>query len=158
MLDVWSLDHHVTLLTYTLWKKIIRNGDSHVTMVFRHEAWNMLRQLAQVDSLPWCIFGDFNDLLYAKDSKHPHPQNLLDGFRLAIDDCRLTELEVVDGDFTWKKSKGSTNWVREKLDRAFASSGWSQKFPLCKLSVTHTISSDHDPILLDLYDTTVSRK
>lgn len=33
----------------------------------RHEAWEMLRQLACVDSLPWCIFGDFNDMLFASD-------------------------------------------------------------------------------------------
>lgn len=25
------------------------------------EAWDFLRYLAQIDSLPWCIFGDFND-------------------------------------------------------------------------------------------------
>lgn len=24
------------------------------------------------------------------------------------------------GDFSWEKSKGTNNWVRERLDRAFA--------------------------------------
>ncbi|XP_074322706.1 uncharacterized protein LOC141659680 [Apium graveolens] len=124
------------------------------------EAWNMLRQLAQVDSIPWCIFGNFNDLLFAKDKsgKHPHPQNLLDGFQATTEDCNLTELELKGGEFTWEKSKGSTNWVRERLDRAFATNDWWQKFPLCKISVTHTIYSDHDPIILDLFDTSCSRK
>lgn len=44
----------------------------------------------------------------------------MDGFRLAIEDCGLTEVDLVGGEFTWEKSKGSPNWVRERLDRAFA--------------------------------------
>lgn len=126
----------------------------------RHEAWEMLRQLARVDPLPWCIFGDFNDMLFASDKsgKHPHPQNLLDGFRSVIEDCELTEVELTGGEFTWEKSKGTPNWVRERLDRAFAENNWWQKFPLCKLTVTHTIYSDHDPIILELLDMSYSRK
>lgn len=57
----------------------------------RQEAWDFLRSLSQAASTPWCIFGDFNDLLYTSDKwgKHPHPQALFDSFRAAIDDCRL---------------------------------------------------------------------
>lgn len=58
----------------------------------------------------------------------------------------------------WEKSKGRLNWVREKLDRAFASSSWLHKFPLCKLTVIHTTVSDHDPILLESCNVVVSRK
>lgn len=32
------------------------------------------------------------------------------------------------------------------------------RFPLCKLSVHHVVSSDHDPIFLDLVSTSFSRK
>lgn len=71
---------------------------------------------------PWCIFGDFNDMLntYDKQGKHPHPPSLLEGFRSAIEDCNLKELKLTNGAFTWEKSKGSQAWVRECLDRAFA--------------------------------------
>lgn len=56
-----------------------------------------------------------------KNGNHPYPQSLLDGFRTAVEDCRLTELDLTGGEFTWKKGKGSTYWVRERLDRAIAS-------------------------------------
>lgn len=82
----------------------------------------------------------------------------MDGFRLAIEECGLTEIDLVCGEFTWKKkSKGTPNWIRERLDRAFANDSWWRKFPLCKLSVTHTITSDHDPIVLEAVCVTHSR-
>ncbi|XP_074355732.1 uncharacterized protein LOC141695384 [Apium graveolens] len=48
---------------------------------------------------------------------HPHSQSLLEGFRLAIEDCELVEMDLMGGEFTWGKSKGKSNWVREKLDK-----------------------------------------
>ncbi|XP_074323028.1 uncharacterized protein LOC141659976 [Apium graveolens] len=62
------------------------------------------------------------------------------------------------GEFTWEKSKGSPNWVRERLDRAFANSEWWQKFPLYKLTVAHVIKSDHDPIIMEPICINHSRK
>ena len=48
----------------------------------RHESWDFLRSLALVSQLPWCVFGDLNDLLYASDKNGhiPHPQSLMNGF------------------------------------------------------------------------------
>lgn len=89
----------------------------------RQESWNLLWHLATTSKLPWCVIEDFNGLLYASDKvgKHPHPQALMDDFRAAIEDCNLNELELDSGQFTWEKSIGSSDWVREHLDRAFAS-------------------------------------
>lgn len=70
----------------------------------------------------------------------------------------MTELDLTGGEFTWEKSKETTYWVKEKLDRAFENSDWWSKFPLNKLSVTYTIYSDHEPICIDLFGTTKSRK
>lgn len=126
----------------------------------RQASWDFIRSLSFYFALPWCIFGDLNDLLYSSDrkGKHPHPQNLLNGFRNVIEDCALSEIELQGGGFTWEKSKGTTDWVRERLDRAFASAALWQMFPLCMLSVSHVVVSDHDPIKLDLMNTSFSKK
>ncbi|XP_074336036.1 uncharacterized protein LOC141673201 [Apium graveolens] len=89
---------------------------------------------------------------------NPHPQSLLDGFRLAVEDCHLVELDFTGGEFTWEKSKGKPNWFKERLDRAFANQDWWRKFPLCTLNVNHVLCSDHDHIQLLLCDMNVSKK
>lgn len=74
----------------------------------RHrDSWDFLRTLASTSQLPWCIFGDFNDLLYISDKKgrHPHPQSLMNGFKNAIDDCSLLEVSLQGGNFTCKRVK-----------------------------------------------------
>lgn len=126
----------------------------------RREAWDLIRCLASKSNLPWCIMGDFNDMLFAGDKKgkHLHPQYLLDGFKNAVEDSMLMEVDLKGDKFTWEKSKGTSEWVREKLDRAFATVSWWQLFPLCKLSLVHTSCSDHDPINLELLSISHTKK
>lgn len=92
----------------------------------RKESWNFLRALSKLSSIPWCVVGDFNDMLYVEDKEgvHPHPQALLEGFGRAVNDCELLELDLCGGRFTWEKSRDSDKWVQEKLDRAFATISW----------------------------------
>lgn len=68
----------------------------------RRESWEFIRSLASRSSLPWIIYGDFNDILCSADKMgiHPHPQMLLDGFRTAIKDSALIEVELTDGNYT----------------------------------------------------------
>lgn len=74
----------------------------------RKNSWDFIRLLASISPLPWCILGDFNDLLYSADKMGvvPHPQNLMEGFRKAIDDCLLSELNLHGGKYTWERSQG----------------------------------------------------
>ncbi|XP_074342205.1 uncharacterized protein LOC141679663 [Apium graveolens] len=63
----------------------------------------------------------------------------------------IAEISLQGGSFTWEKFRGTSDWVKERLDRAFATRSWPHSFPMCKLSVIRTSVSDHDLILLDLY-------
>lgn len=69
----------------------------------------MICRLLRVFNLSWCIMGDFNDLLYSTDKKgtHPHPRALMEGFRHAIDESLLSEIELSGGQFTWEKGRNS---------------------------------------------------
>lgn len=84
---------------------------------------------------------------------HKHPQTLINRFKKTIEDCELLELDLMGGNYTWGKSRGSKKLVRVRITRAFASVSWWQLFSLCKLSVHHTTYYDHDPIQLEFYST-----
>ncbi|GAU47759.1 hypothetical protein TSUD_387180 [Trifolium subterraneum] len=97
----------------------------------RRAAWDLLRVLGNMSSIPWCIIGDFNDLLAQADKKgiHPHPNGLCMGFRQVVSDCDLTDIPIEGHPFTWIKSRGTPHVIEERLDRAMASTSWLQLFP-----------------------------
>lgn len=68
----------------------------------RSLSWDLIRSLTSSSQLPWCIYGDFNDLLYPSDKKGSllHPTHLLEGFQATINDCMLTEIDLKGGNFT----------------------------------------------------------
>lgn len=88
----------------------------------RNESWNFIRSLSRASDLPWCVIGDFNDLLshYEKRGNIEHPNWLLTGFRGAIEDSNLFDLGMVGYDFTWERGRGTDHWGEERLDRALA--------------------------------------
>lgn len=119
----------------------------------RRISWDILRGLAGESSLPWCILGDFNDMLVEGEKKggRKQPIGLLTGFRKAINDCGLVDLGFVGEKFTWEKSQGKTDWVQERLDRELANQGWCELFPQAELKVWDVSTSDHLPIFLQLH-------
>ncbi|GAU14634.1 hypothetical protein TSUD_96980 [Trifolium subterraneum] len=113
-------------------------------------AWDLLRELRDMSTLPWCVIGDFNDLLSQEDKREllPHPNWLCSGFRSAVNDCDLTDIHLEGYPFTWIKSRGAENMIEERLDRALASSEWLASFPNARLINLLSSHSDHSPILL----------
>jgi hypothetical protein len=102
----------------------------------RRAAWDLLRTLRDMSNLPWCIIGDFNDLLSQEDKRgiHSHPNWLCNGFRSAVSDCDLSDILLEGYPFTWIKSRGSPHVIEERLDRAMADSSWLGNFPNAQLT------------------------
>ncbi|KAK6150786.1 hypothetical protein DH2020_015718 [Rehmannia glutinosa] len=118
----------------------------------RRQSWNFLRQLVTQSNLPWCILGDFNDLLsiLEKRGNIEHPAWLISSFRNAVDDCKLIDLGMEGYQFTWERGRGSLNWIEERLDMCFSTQNWFANFPNCKVWNLEAIMSDHSPIFLEL--------
>lgn len=116
----------------------------------RREAWNFFRQLANVSNLPWCIIGDFNDILspHEKKGNNERANWLINGFRNAVCDSGLAEVHTEGYLYTWFKSLGTTRAVEERLDRALATENWQIQFPDAVLENLPAPSSDHYAILL----------
>lgn len=118
----------------------------------RREAWNMIRYLHGLSSIPWCFIGDFNDLLSDEDKcgRVEHPSWLLSGFREMVLACNLADIQLEGYPFTWWKSRGTDRAVEERLDRTMVTPNWCGIFPETRLFNCLASISDYSPILLSL--------
>jgi hypothetical protein len=116
----------------------------------RCASWDFLRNLANNTSLPWCILGDFNDILDAREKRGGaiRPRWLINGFRHAVFDAGLTEVYMKGYPYTWFKSLGTPRAVEVKLDRALANADWFRMFPNVMVENLVAPASDHYPLLL----------
>lgn len=59
-------------------------------------SWEVIHSLDSMSSSPWCIIGDFNDMLDSSDKKGrvDLPNWLLNGFREVVHDYSLFDLPL----------------------------------------------------------------
>lgn len=116
----------------------------------RRDSWRLLRHLASSSPIPWCIIGDFNDLLSADDKcgRIDHPPWLLDGFRAVISECHLIDMKLEGYPYTWARRRGNDGVVEECLDRAMGTDSWINLFPTVCLNNMVASMPDHSPISL----------
>lgn len=112
----------------------------------------MIRELASRSTIPWWILGDFNDMVFEfeKVGRRPHPRHLLEGFHTTITQCGLEDLGFSGCRYTWEKSRGTSRWIQERLDRGLANHQWRQIFPNAEVQVIEVSTSDHLPLFLHL--------
>ncbi|XP_074349899.1 uncharacterized protein LOC141689493 [Apium graveolens] len=117
----------------------------------RRKTWDSLRKLARDSNLPWCVIGDLNNILAQEEKKggDVYPRRLVDGFRKAIMDAGLRDLDIVGQQFTWERGRNTNHWVGIRLDRGLVDTAWLQIFPLAKLYNLEGSPSDHSPIVLE---------
>ncbi|XP_073057173.1 uncharacterized protein [Primulina eburnea] len=170
---LWKYSDHYTVIGYSrnhIDLKITEPGqeDWRLTGYYgfpeqrrRREAWNLLKAVTRISQLPWCIIGDFNDIL---DSSEKHgeverPIWMIQGFRETVMQCLLQDIQMKVHPFTWEKGRGNTHFVEEKLDRALASTAWMARFPEASVLNTVATCSDHSPLILvnDAPKTKISR-
>ncbi|XP_074337686.1 uncharacterized protein LOC141674885 [Apium graveolens] len=117
---------------------------------YRRKTWDLLRILSRDSNLPWCLVGDFNNIVSQVHKKggDPYPIALVDGFNEALNDAGLIDMDIVGHQYTWERSRGKPEWVEVRLDRAVVTDSWLNEFPLAKLYNLEGSTSDHSPIIL----------
>ncbi|CAN0857899.1 hypothetical protein LINGRAHAP2_LOCUS6980 [Linum grandiflorum] len=117
----------------------------------RKESWDLLRMLGRNGHDPWCVIGDFNDILHQHEQKgrNERPQNLIDGFRLAVAECNLVDVALDGYPYTWARAKGKDHGIESQLDRAMVNAEWISQYLEGTLRNLIAPISDHSPILLN---------
>ncbi|OMP01909.1 reverse transcriptase [Corchorus capsularis] len=119
----------------------------------RHESWALLRLLATQSNLPWLCADDFNEIL-SNDEKlggRMRSQRQMNDFREVIDECCFNECPTKGPTFTWSR-RFAGEVVFEKLDRAYATISWSDRFMFSHVQTMIHPGSDHLPLLITVLD------
>ncbi|XP_050222781.1 uncharacterized protein LOC126672876 [Mercurialis annua] len=116
----------------------------------RRESWDFLQNLSLASSLPWCVLGDFNDILAFEEKKGgvAQPNWLVNGFRDTVSNCGLVDIGAAGYKYTWSRGRGDGRRVEERLDRVLCSNEWMAMFPEARVNNLEQSTSDHLPIFL----------
>ncbi|XP_062091311.1 uncharacterized protein LOC133797433 [Humulus lupulus] len=117
----------------------------------RRVTWDLLRKLKADRNEPWCIIGDFNNVLNStnKQGGNTYPRWLISGFQQVVQDCGFIDLDLSGHQFTWERGRGTSGWMEVWLNRALVSQDWIEVFSEAKLTKLGVSSSDHSPLFLE---------
>ena len=109
--------------------------------------WEELTDFLVRAKLPWLLFGDLNEIV---DQSEKFGGRKVYGKRLFLKQF-LQEVGGVDLGFTGTRFTWQGNGVKERLDRAVASSSWIHRFNEAFVSHLARDQSDHSPIVIHTY-------
>ena len=119
--------------------------DHHLQDAFMNE----LRAVKSSYQGPLLVCGDFNLIYQAADKSNDRlNRSSMRRFRRALDDTQLQELYLNGRLYTWSNERRRP--TLERIDRAFVSVEWLDRFPSHHLRCLSTDCSDHAPLLLQL--------
>jgi hypothetical protein len=72
-------------------------------------------------------------------------------FRNVLANCGLSDLGFTGSKYTWTNCQSDGNFIKERLDRAVANAAWCDIHHSIEVRVLTTCTSDHKPIVLQLF-------
>lgn len=84
-----------------------------------------------MNSLPWLVGGDFNEILYDSEERGGISRNVnqMSAFAEVLYDSGLQDMSFVGDQFTWSNRRGGDEMILARLDRFLCSADWKLNFP-----------------------------
>ena len=107
-----------------------------------------LQATTPVSVHPWCVLGDFNQML--RSSHHSNhlvahtDDSGMDEANIGLQDAQLFEAQSKGLPFTWRNCQDN-NPISTKIDHAFINQPWSSSFPDSFADFLDPSQSDHAP-------------
>ncbi|XP_074298347.1 uncharacterized protein LOC141629207 [Silene latifolia] len=91
----------------------------------RLNLWNDLKHIKDSWVGPWCICGDFNNLLdFNERLGRPVHWSDITEFRDCVDYCEVVDIKAQGAFFTWNNKQESSTRVYSRLDRFMINGDW----------------------------------
>lgn len=121
----------------------------------RSDLWTELTQLHStyaLDSRPWLMGGDFNQILHVTEQSVPfdyNNSNAMYQFRDTLLQLGMFDFRYQGPRFSWS-NKQQANPLAKKIDRMLMNYGALQSYPHATTFFLAPMISDHSPCLIDL--------
>ena len=118
----------------------------------RFISWQLLDLLKNQISMPWIVFGDFNEIMWSSEKIGwmDRNANQMAEFRDCLNRCELVDLGFIGQKFTWCNGRGGEQRTKVRLDRMVANEEWMRLFPEARVRHVAMSISDHCLLLLSL--------
>lgn len=124
----------------------------------RNQCWEYLCSLRQLIPGSWMLTGDFNEILLPSEVKGgDFYVNRALKFGSMIDNCNLIDLGFSGPKYTWHRNIQGRCKLSKHLDRTLADFSWRTYFPEATVRHLHRLYSDHNPILINLCESSLRR-
>ena len=124
----------------------------HLEMCQKHHTWTLLKRLANLSSLSWLYFGDFNEILWRheKIGGNNREASMMQMFRGAVRNCSLVDLGCKGCPLMWSNKRYEPHLIVERLDCFSCNQEWRNMFLESVAETLETWTSDHNPILMEV--------
>jgi hypothetical protein len=116
----------------------------------RRRNWELLKYLRREFDRPWICAGDFNEVLSATEQfgGNDREEWKMEGFRDAIDYCRMADLGYIGLPYTWDNRQQEGANIKVRLDRGLGDDTFIDLFDKTTVSHIQTTKSDHCALLI----------
>ncbi|KAJ4848025.1 hypothetical protein Tsubulata_009359 [Turnera subulata] len=118
----------------------------------RRELWRELSDLRTGAQKEWLLLGDFNSVADSSEKLGQCPviRQDMEAFVQFMDQNLLMDLGFKGQPFTWSNHRVGHKEVKERLDRAVATTQWIELFQDYQVIHDIPVGSDHCPLILHL--------
>ncbi|XP_057746860.1 uncharacterized protein LOC130966112 [Arachis stenosperma] len=107
--------------------------------------WEELSYIAGLCQVPFCLFGDFNEILQVEDRKEVNSlPATAEEFKEWVQDMQLIDLPLSDRKFTWFRGQSCS-----RINRVLINIKWAEKVPDIRLKGGPRGLSDHCPLIVE---------
>ncbi|XP_058726099.1 uncharacterized protein LOC131597415 [Vicia villosa] len=125
----------------------------------RRKLWKEIEQINSTQQGPWCLMGDYNNVMYTDDrigGKEIHDGEFCDLVNM-MNNCGLADLDKIGDKYTWS-NKHVTGTIYSCIDRALANKEWFSQRLHWDLHVLEPNISDHAMLCLRSRDQSSNHK
>ncbi|XP_074314558.1 uncharacterized protein LOC141649777 [Silene latifolia] len=132
-----NLDHLASSVVYG------SNSDND-----RLQLWHDLTSINDSYSGPWCVSGDFNNVLHFNERLGSTVMwGELEDFRQCVQYCQLVDIQAQGPFYTWNNKQDSNTRVYSRIDRFLINHEWLNLYPNSYAYFLNEGLFDHNPCI-----------